>query len=151
MRPRPWYSSGHMVRTLAADLLLAMVAVALLVCNLRGDHAAFLPVVVERDEYELPWADAWRWDHGWPLLCLQRRGPTVGTRWFIDSELPVYGEIPRFPLRVSAKEDWTFNVIALSIDALVGLVMLGSTAYATRWWLQTGIRPFQVSLLSVLT
>ena len=149
MSARPWYSLGHMVRMLAADFVLAMVAVALLVCNIRGDHAAFLPMIVEMDEFPLPWTDAWRWDHGWPLLCLERYGPVVGA--WQDMEGLVRDEIPRFPLRVSAKEDWTFNVTALAIDVLVGLAMLGSTAYATRRWLQTGMRPFQVSLLSLLT
>ena len=135
-----------MVRMLAADFVLAMVAVALLVCNIRGDHAVFLPI---GGGSVLPWADRPRWDHGWPLLCLERYGPVVGA--WQDMEGLVRDEIPRFPLRVSAKEDWTFNVTALAIDVLVGLAMLGSTAYATRRWLQTGMRPFQVSLLSLLT
>ena len=137
-----------MVRMLAADLLLAMVTVALLVCNIRGDHAVFLPII---SGSVLPWADRSRWDHGWPLLCLKRYGPVVGERQTMDGTVAVYGEIPRFPLCGSIKENWTFNVTALTIDVLVGLVILGSTAYATRRWLQTGMRPFQVSLLSLLT
>ena len=149
MSARPWYSLGHMVRMLAADLLLAMVTVALLVCNIRGDHAVFLPMVGGMDKPGLLWANRPRWQHGWPLACLERCGAIVDTYWVGDGtfEITEYAEITR----ARTGEHWTFNVTALTIDVLVALVMLGSTAYATRRWLQTGMRLFQVSLLTLLT
>jgi len=58
--------------------------------------------------------------------------------------------IPRIPQPGAAGETWDLNAGALIIDLLVGLAIVLSTAYATRRWLRTGMKWFQVSLLSLL-
>jgi hypothetical protein len=146
-----------MVRMLVADLLAAMVAVSVLVCNHYADDRPFLrPAPSLRSALESRFRTRGYWRHGWPLVCLERSGRILDYGHPGDPDVPTlyrpmrYAPIPRIPQPGAAGETWDLNAGALIIDLLVGLAIVLSTAYATRRWLRTEMKWFQVSLLSLL-
>jgi hypothetical protein len=148
-----------MVRMMVADLLAAMVAVSVLVCNHYGDDRPFLRPTARPPVSRgmaIPY-ERGSWRHGWPLVCLERSGqilnyrPPAADPEYANYYSPMrYAPIPRIPQPGATGETWDLNAGALIIDLLVGLAIVLSTAYATRRWLRTEMKWFQVSLLSLL-
>jgi hypothetical protein len=134
---------------LVADGALAMVGVALLVSNLRGDYGVLLPSTGRTGDFIWDGAKSHCWEHGWPVPCIRRHSFRTKVLELLTYD-PLHSD-PLGPLphpRVYEERDIAWA--GLAIDVLVGVLILASTAYVTRHALRTEVGPFQVTLMALL-
>ncbi len=71
MSDRPWYHLGHANRAVLANVVVALVALAVLMENVRPRDPE------PREDYRLSWNRLQEWKFGWPAtwgITLEERG-----------------------------------------------------------------------------